>query len=45
MDNFSDRSTVGVHVYGQDLVGLDRRFYNLETGQITWFRSEKFDNC
>ena len=45
MDNFTDRPTVEVHVYGQDLRGLDRLRYNLETGQITGFVTEKYDNC
>lgn len=45
MDNFSDRPTVEIHVYGKDLVGLDRCSYNLETGKVTRFASGKFDNC
>jgi 3-mercaptopropionate dioxygenase len=45
MDNFSDRSTVEIHVYGKDLVGLERCSYNLQTGQVKRFASEKFDNC
>jgi predicted metal-dependent enzyme (double-stranded beta helix superfamily) len=45
MDNFSDRSTFEIHVYGQDLVGLPRCQYSLETGQIKSFMSTKFDNC
>ncbi len=45
MDNFSDRATVEVHVYGSDLVGLPRYRYNLETGEIKQFASSKFDNC
>ena len=45
MDNFTDRPTVEVHVYGQDLRGLDRFRYNLETGKITGFATEKYDNC
>ena len=45
MDNFSDRATFEIHVYGQDLVGLPRCQYNLETGQIKSFMSTKFDNC
>ena len=45
LDNFSDRPTVEVHVYGEDLVGLDRCQYDLETGRITRFASGKFDNC
>ena len=34
MDNFTDRPTVEIHVYGHDLRGLDRRRYNLETGEV-----------
>jgi len=45
MDNFSDRPTFEIHVYGTDLVGLPRCQYNLETGQIKNFQSSKFDNC
>jgi 3-mercaptopropionate dioxygenase len=45
MDNYTDRSTVEVHVYGHDLRGLDRVRYNLETGKITPFATEKYDNC
>ncbi|MGE3271001.1 MAG: hypothetical protein AB7P40_19775 [Chloroflexota bacterium] len=45
MDNFSDRATFEIHVYGKDLVGLDRCQYNLETGQVKAFKSSKFDNC
>ncbi len=45
IDNLSDRSTVEIHVYGKDLVGLPRFRYDLETGQMKPFASEKFDNC
>jgi len=45
MDNFSDRNTFEIHVYGQDLVGLPRCQYSLESGQIKSFMSTKFDNC
>jgi predicted metal-dependent enzyme (double-stranded beta helix superfamily) len=45
MDNFSDRSTVEIHVYGKDLVGLPRFHYDIETGKVSSFASEKFDNC
>ncbi|HEY8820224.1 MAG TPA: cysteine dioxygenase family protein [Dehalococcoidia bacterium] len=45
MDNLSDRSTVEIHVYGKDLVGLDRCSYDLETGAIKPLVSGKFDNC
>ena len=45
MLNGSDRSTVEIHVYGADLVGLERCQYDLETGAIRAFMSGKFDNC
>jgi predicted metal-dependent enzyme (double-stranded beta helix superfamily) len=45
MDNFSDRNTFEIHVYGDDLVGLNRCRFNVETGQVNWFKSDKFDNC
>ena len=45
MDNFTDRPTVEIHVYGNDLRGLNRCRYNLETGKITPFVTEKYDNC
>ena len=45
MDNFTDQPTVEVHVYGNDLRGLNRCRYSLETGKITAFATEKYDNC
>jgi predicted metal-dependent enzyme (double-stranded beta helix superfamily) len=45
LDNFSDRPTVEVHVYGKDLVGLPRYMYDLDTGKMVPFASDKFDNC
>ncbi len=45
MDNFTDRPTVEIHVYGKDLRGLNRCRYNLETGKISPFVTEKYDNC
>ena len=45
MDIFSDRATFEIHVYGQDLVGLERCQFNLETGEIKSFKSGKFNNC
>jgi predicted metal-dependent enzyme (double-stranded beta helix superfamily) len=45
LDNFSDRPTVEIHVYGQDLVGLNRCQYDLETGRVKAFVSGKYDNC
>jgi len=45
MDNFSDRTTFEIHVYGKDLVGLPRCQYNLDTNQVQGFKSNTFDNC
>lgn len=45
LDNFSDRPTVELHVYGTDLVGLERCQYDLETGAVKRFSSSKYDNC
>ncbi|MDP8921403.1 MAG: hypothetical protein M3O34_00790 [Chloroflexota bacterium] len=45
MNNDTDRVTFEIHVYGQDLVGLPRCTYSLETGEIKHFKSGKFDNC
>jgi len=45
MDNYTDRPTVEIHVYGHDLRGLDRCTYNLETGKISPFVTKKYDNC
>ena len=44
MDNHTDRPTVEIHVYGSDLVGLDRCRFNLETGKVTPFATEKYDS-
>ncbi len=45
MDNHTDRPTVEIHVYGNDLRSLDRNSFNPETGKITTFRTKKWDNC
>ena len=45
MDNFTDRPTVEIHVYGKDLRGLNRHRYDLESGRIISFATEKWDNC
>ncbi len=45
MDNFTDRPTVEIHVYGKDLRGLKRHRYDLESGQIIAFATDKWDNC
>ena len=45
LDNFSDRPTVEIHVYGRDLVGLERCRYDLATGKIATYVLGKYDNC
>jgi predicted metal-dependent enzyme (double-stranded beta helix superfamily) len=45
LDNFSDRPTVEIHVYGRDLVGLPRCRYDLESGAISTYVLGKYDNC
>ena len=45
MDNHTDRPTVEIHVYGNDLRGLERSSYNLETGEIKHFATTSFSNC
>jgi hypothetical protein len=45
LDNFSDRPTVEIHVYGVDLVGLPRCRYDLETGKVSPYVLGKYDNC
>jgi predicted metal-dependent enzyme (double-stranded beta helix superfamily) len=45
MDNFTDRPTVEIHVYGNDLRSIDRSRYDLKTGRITAFKTQKYDNC
>jgi 3-mercaptopropionate dioxygenase len=45
LDNFSDRTTVEIHVYGTDLVGLQRCRYDLRTGTVTSYVLGKYDNC
>ena len=45
LDNFSDRTTVEIHVYGTDLVGLQRCRYDVQTGTIASYVLGKYDNC
>ena len=45
MDNLTDIPTVEIHVYGNDLRGLERSRYDLETGKVTTFATQRFDNC
>ena len=43
MNNFSDKVTVEVHVYGRDLAGLERHNYDLEAGKVIKFRKSFAD--
>ena len=45
MDNRTDRPTVEIHVYGDDLRGIDRHSYDLESSGVIGFRSGRYDNC
>ena len=45
MDNATDRPTAEIHVYGNDLRGLERSSFDLETGRVTRFATSRFDNC
>jgi predicted metal-dependent enzyme (double-stranded beta helix superfamily) len=45
LDNFSDRATVEIHVYGRDLAGLERCRYDLATGTVSPYVLGKYDNC
>ncbi len=45
MDNLTDVSTVEIHVYGNDLRGLERSSFDLDTGKVTTFATKRFDNC
>ena len=45
MDNFTDVSTVEIHVYGNDLRGLERNSFDLETGKVTTVGTKRFENC
>jgi 3-mercaptopropionate dioxygenase len=45
LDNFSDRPTIEIHVYGGELGEIERCQYNAETGEIKVYKSGKFDNC
>ena len=42
MDNFTDRPTVEIHVYGNDLRIIDRSRYDLETDKIIAFKGHKY---
>jgi predicted metal-dependent enzyme (double-stranded beta helix superfamily) len=45
MDNFGDRPTAEIHVYGNDLRGLERSSFDLEAGTVKSFTTTRFDNC
>jgi len=45
MDNTTDQPTIEVHVYGTDLVGLDRCRFNLETGTVQHWTTRGYANC
>jgi len=45
LDNFGQLPTVELHVYGANLVGLDRFFFDRSSGLARRFRSGKYDNC
>ena len=44
IENESDRPTIEIHVYGNDLAGLERCRFDLATGKVTRMRSGKYDN-
>ena len=44
MDNLTDRPTVEIHVYGRDLLGLERCRFDPETGRVSSFVTAKYDN-
>ena len=45
MDNHTDCPTVEIHVYGNDLRGLERSSYDLESGAVKRFATTRFSNC
>ena len=45
MLNPTPRDTVEIHVYGKDLVDLERLRFNPEARVYTTFCSRKYDNC
>ena len=44
MDNPSDRPTVEIHVYGQDLIDSKRCLFDLDTGRIKPYIAGKYHN-
>ena len=45
LDNFSDAPTVEIHVYGKNLVGLERFRFDRTTGLASRMCSGPYDNC
>ena len=45
LENFSDRPTVEVHVYGKELVGLPRVYFDEAKQSAIAFSSTHYDNC
>ena len=45
MDNLSDRPTAEIHVYGNDLRGLERSRFDLDACTVANFATTRFDNC
>jgi predicted metal-dependent enzyme (double-stranded beta helix superfamily) len=44
MNNPSGRPTVEIHIYGRDLKGLERSRFDPETGHVSRFITERYDN-
>ena len=44
MDNFTDKPTVEIHVYGKPLAEIKRSRFNVETGEVVAFQTGKADN-
>ena len=45
MDNFTDRPTVEIHVYGKDLTDMPRLRFDTAAKAVKIFSSPKYDNC
>jgi predicted metal-dependent enzyme (double-stranded beta helix superfamily) len=45
LDNFSAVRTIEVHVYGANLVGLNRNCFDRATGVASAMCSASYDNC
>jgi predicted metal-dependent enzyme (double-stranded beta helix superfamily) len=44
MDNLTGRPTIEIHVYGKDLLGLERCRFNPDTGDVSQFVTQKYQN-